>query len=53
VIGVIEIGSLQHFTTTDQTLLTLQETVGSASEVFIRNEELKASVERLIVKIIF
>lgn len=45
VIGVIELGSLQHFTTADQTLLkTLQETIGSAIEVFIRNEELKASV---------
>ena len=48
VIGVIEIGSLQHFSTVDQTLLhALQESIGSAVAVFIRNEALKASVEEI------
>ncbi|MBU0940735.1 MAG: response regulator [Bacteroidetes bacterium] len=48
VIGVIEIGSLEYFNHIDQTLLnTLQENIGSAIEVFIRNEELKASVEEI------
>ena len=48
VMGVIEIGALQHFTTSNQLLLsTLQETIGSALEVFIRNEELKESVNEI------
>ncbi|MDG2432783.1 response regulator [Flavobacterium sp.] len=48
VMAVIELGSLHHFTNADQLLLaTLQETIGSALEVFIRNEELKASVEEI------
>jgi CheY-like chemotaxis protein/signal transduction histidine kinase len=48
IMGVIEIGSLHHFTTADQTLLTtLQETIGSALEVIIRNEQLKASVDEI------
>ena len=48
VIGVIEIGSLENFNNVDQTLLiTLQENIGTAIEVFIRNEELKASVEEI------
>jgi CheY-like chemotaxis protein len=48
VIGVIEIGSLEHFNNVDQTLLTkLQDNIGSAVAVFIRNEELKASFEEI------
>ena len=48
VMGVIEIGALQHFTAANQLLLsTLQETIGSALEVFIRNEELKVSAEEI------
>ena len=48
VMGVVEIGSLHHFTPAAQSLLTiLQETIGSALEVFIRNEELKESLEEI------
>lgn len=48
VIGVIEIGSLENFSDTDQKLLnTLKESLGSAIEVFIRNEELKLSMEEI------
>jgi CheY-like chemotaxis protein/signal transduction histidine kinase len=48
VMGVIELGSLHHFTAANQLLLTtLEETIGSALEVFIRNEELKASAAEI------
>ncbi|MFL9830805.1 response regulator [Flavobacterium sp. ST-87] len=48
VIGVIEIGSLENFTQRDQKLLTtLKDSLGSAIEVFIRNEELKISIEEI------
>ena len=48
VIGVIEIGSLTNFNDIDQKLLnTLKESLGSAIEVFIRNEELKISMEEI------
>lgn len=48
VIGVIEIGSLENFTDTDQKLLnSLKDSLGSAIEVFIRNEELKLSIEEI------
>ncbi|WP_413999228.1 response regulator [Flavobacterium sp. W1B] len=45
VIGVIEIGSLENFNDADKKLLnTLTDSIGSAIEVFIRNEELRLSV---------
>ena len=45
VIGVIEIGSFENFNETDKKLLnTLTDSIGSAIEVFIRNEELRISV---------
>jgi CheY-like chemotaxis protein/putative methionine-R-sulfoxide reductase with GAF domain len=48
VIGVIEIGSLENFNQTDQKLLiTLENSLGSAIAVFIRNEELKISIEEI------
>ena len=48
VIGVIEIGSLNNFTETHQKLLNnLKDSLGSAIEVFIRNEELKISIEEI------
>jgi CheY-like chemotaxis protein/signal transduction histidine kinase len=48
VIGVVEIGSLKNFTDSDQKLLnTLKDSLGSAIEVFIRNEELKISMEEI------
>ncbi|MBA0883280.1 response regulator [Flavobacterium undicola] len=48
VIGVIEIGSLENFNDTDQKLLiTLENSLGSAIAVFIRNEELKISIEEI------
>ena len=51
VIGVIEIGSLENFTETDQKLLiTLKESLGNAIAVFIRNEELRISSEEIIHK---
>ncbi|SDW52598.1 response regulator [Flavobacterium degerlachei] len=48
VIGVIEIGSLINFNENHKILLnTTSESIGSAIEVFIRNEELKASVNEI------
>ncbi|WP_169817140.1 response regulator [Flavobacterium glycines] len=48
IIGVIEIGSLNNFTKTDQKLLeNLQNSLGNATAVFIRNEELKISIEEI------
>ncbi|MGG7037126.1 MAG: response regulator [Flavobacterium sp.] len=48
VIGVIEIGSFDNFTDTHKKLLnTVSGTIGSAVEVFIRNEELRRSVEEI------
>ncbi|MFC5682884.1 response regulator [Flavobacterium sp. MAHUQ-51] len=48
VIGVIEIGSLENFKEFDQKLLgTLKESLGNAIAVFIRNEELKISMEEI------
>lgn len=48
VIGVVEIGSLTNFCENDQKLLnTLKESLGSAIEVFVRNEELKVSMEEI------
>lgn len=48
VIGVIEIGSLNNFTDSDKKLLhTLKDSLGTAIEVFIRNEELKISMEEI------
>ncbi len=51
VIGIIEIGSLENFTENDQKLLnSVSNTVGNALEVFIRNEELKMSLEEINLK---
>jgi CheY-like chemotaxis protein len=48
VIGVIEIGSLENFNDNHKKLLlTISESVGSAIEVFIRNEELKISSDEI------
>ncbi|WP_140485102.1 response regulator [Flavobacterium sp. GSA192] len=48
IIGVIEIGSLNNFTDTDQKLLnSLKNSLGNATAVFIRNEELKISIEEI------
>ena len=48
VIGVIEIGSLNNFNEDHEALLnTVSESVGSAIEVYIRNEELKVSVNEI------
>ncbi|MFA9189091.1 response regulator [Flavobacterium sp. FBOR7N2.3] len=48
VIGVIEIGSLENFSITDQKLLnSLKDSLGSAIAVFIRNEELRISSEEI------
>ncbi|PRZ28322.1 response regulator [Flavobacterium granuli] len=48
VIGVIEIGSFENFNDTDKKLLNiLADSVGSAIEVFIRNEELRLSVAEI------
>lgn len=45
VMGVIEIGSFENFNETDKKLLiNLADTIGSAIEVFIRNEELRLSL---------
>ena len=44
VIGVIEIGSLNNFQEKHEKLLnTISDSIGSAIEVYIRNEELKIS----------
>tara|TARA_R110000868_G_scaffold27909_3_gene105237 strand:+ start:17331 stop:21386 length:4056 start_codon:yes stop_codon:yes gene_type:complete len=51
VIGVIEIGSLTNFTVEHETFLkTISESMGSAIEVYIRNEELKVSVNEIKLK---
>lgn len=48
VIGVIEIGSLNNFNQLDkELLLSVSPTMGSAIEVYLRNEELKASVNEI------
>ena len=48
VIGVIEIGSLTNFTEEHKVLLnTVSESIGSAIEVYIQNEELKVSVNEI------
>ena len=48
VIGVIEIGSLENFNDSHKKLLlTISESVGSAIEVFIRNEELIISSDEI------
>jgi CheY-like chemotaxis protein/methyl-accepting chemotaxis protein len=48
VIGVIEIGSLENFNDNHKKLLlTISESVGSAIEVFIRNEELILSSDEI------
>ena len=48
VIGVVEIGSLNNFDDLDKKLLSaVSSTMGSAVEVYIRNEELKASVNEV------
>lgn len=48
IIGVIEIGSLKNFNEDHKTLLsTISESVGIAIEVYIRNEELKVSVNEI------
>ena len=48
VIGVIEIGSLENFNEADEKLLnTVKEAIGSAVAIFIRNEELKFSIEEI------
>lgn len=48
VIGIIEIGSLENFTENHKKLLnSVSNTVGNALEVFIRNEELKISLEEI------
>lgn len=45
VIGVIEVGSLENFSIIHEKLLTtISDSIGSAIEVFISNEELKISV---------
>ncbi|MEO8253110.1 MAG: response regulator [Flavobacterium sp.] len=51
VIGVVEIGSLNNFTATDQKLLnSLKDSLGSAIQIFIRNEELKITMEEINLK---
>jgi signal transduction histidine kinase/CheY-like chemotaxis protein len=48
VIGVIEIGSLVNFSANHKVLLkTISESIGSAIEVYIHNEELKFSVTEI------
>jgi signal transduction histidine kinase/DNA-binding response OmpR family regulator len=48
VIGVIEIGSLINFNDDHKELLkTISESIGSAIEVYVRNEELKVSVDEI------
>jgi CheY-like chemotaxis protein/signal transduction histidine kinase/methyl-accepting chemotaxis protein len=48
VIGVIEIGSLDNFNDNHKKILTsVSDSIGSAIEVFIRNEELKVSVDEI------
>ncbi len=48
VIGVIEIGSLENFNEDHENfLMTLSDSIGSAIEVHIRNEELKESVNEI------
>ncbi|MES2240112.1 MAG: response regulator [Bacteroidota bacterium] len=51
VIGVIEIGSLENFNDANKKLLnTLTNSIGNAIAVFIRNEELKISIEEINIK---
>ncbi|MGO4821643.1 MULTISPECIES: response regulator [unclassified Flavobacterium] len=48
VIGVIEIGSLINFNDDHKELLkTISESIGSAIEVYVSNEELKVSVDEI------
>ncbi|NGY37032.1 response regulator [Flavobacterium sp. XN-5] len=48
VIGVIEIGSLENFSDDHKVLLkTISDSIGSAIEVYVRNEELKISVDEI------
>jgi signal transduction histidine kinase/DNA-binding response OmpR family regulator len=48
VIGVIEIGSLVNFSADHKVLLkTISESIGSAIEVYVHNEELKVSVNEI------
>ncbi|ESU29001.1 signal transduction histidine kinase [Flavobacterium limnosediminis JC2902] len=48
VIGVIEIGSLENFDESHKKLLNaVSRPIGSAIEVFVRNEELKKSVDEI------
>lgn len=48
IIGVMEIGSLNNFNENHKALLnTASESIGSAIEVYIRNEELKVSVNEI------
>jgi signal transduction histidine kinase/DNA-binding response OmpR family regulator len=48
VIGVIEIGSLGNFNDDHKVLLkTISDSIGSAIEVYVRNEELKVSVDEI------
>lgn len=48
VIGVIELGSITNFNEYHKTLLkSVSEPIGSAFEVYIRNEELKVSVNEI------
>jgi signal transduction histidine kinase/DNA-binding response OmpR family regulator len=48
VIGVIEIGSLSNFNENHAALLKLvTESIGSAIEVYVRNEQLKVSVDEI------
>ncbi|UQD56941.1 response regulator [Flavobacterium sp. K5-23] len=48
VIGVIEIGSLENFSAGHEKLMsTVSDSIGNAIEVYIRNEELKISVNEI------
>jgi len=48
VIGVIEIGSLKNFSIEEINLLdTIKDSIGNATAVFIRNEELKISLAEI------
>ena len=51
VIGILELGSFENFTEADKKLLnTAKEAIGSAIAIFIRNEELRLSLEEINFK---
>ena len=51
VIGIVELGSFNNFTPTNKKLLnTAKEAIGSAIAIFIRNDELRVSLEEINYK---